>query len=137
MAVVLIDLPDPPVVLSDDADQVLDIEYDGTLTGVPLLLTVREDPSWPARFKTLVTDDARAGLADDLAAWAAVFASTTTTTPAAGYAAAVVVTRANAALLAPGVNRYVGEIARSDAGSVSPVVPPFWISVRAAVSRPA
>lgn len=132
----LVTLPDPEVVLSDDADQVIDIDSDDDLTGVPLLLTVRADPDWPR--KTLPLDVHREDYEEeDLADWEAVFSSSTTTTPAAGHAAAVVISRANAALLMPGKLRYVAEIARTDAGNVSPVVPPFWVSVRSAVSRPA
>jgi hypothetical protein len=134
MAVELI--AQPAVILSDDADQVIDIEYDGSLSGVPLLLTVRTDPSYADRHKTLITSDRRGELSEDLADWEIVVATTVTTTPATGYAAAIVVTRAEAAVLEPGVYRYVGEIARTDTGNVSPIVAPFWISVRSAVSRP-
>lgn len=134
MATILIVLPDPEIVLSDDADVALDIDYpDGSLTGVPLKLTIRADPGYPR--KRLVDDNARRELDEDLWNWPAVIETTATTTPAVGFAAAMVVTRAQAALLLPGQWRYVAEISRTDLSNVSPVVVPFWVSVRSAVSR--
>jgi hypothetical protein len=130
----------PGVTASDDQDVTFGIDMtDGTsLAGVPLLLTVREDPLWPRRF---LTDETRPDLTGeddaDPGAWAVVVTSSTLASPApAGYAAGVVVPRASMALLSTGLYRYAVEVCRTDPGNVSPVVPPTYLSVRPAVSRP-
>lgn len=123
----LIQLPDPAVVVSDDQDATFTLSMeDGTdLTGVPVKLTIREDPQWATRPKT---GAALANPDDDPSEWAAVVTAT-------GTGDTITAARATMAALSPGRYRYVLEVSRLDSGSVSPVVPPTWLSVRAAVSR--
>lgn len=129
----LIVLPDTDVVISDDADTRFDIDADVDLTGVPLVMTIREDPDWPNR--RLVSEDKRREYEADVSGWTAVYTTTTTVPAGTGYAAAMAIDRTSAALLEPGRYRYCLEIARTDSGSVSPVVLPQWVSVRSAVAR--
>ena len=111
---------------------------DGTsLAGVTLKLTIREDPEYPRRWtgEQLARRLLEAG--DDPATWTAVVTSTTLASPApTGYDAGVTVARAVMADLKPGADRYILEVARSDSGNVSPIVPLTFLSVRPAVSRP-